>query len=74
MEQLELKPVESTNIKSVGYSEEIKTMVIEFHNGTKYQYEPVTLEGYNNLINAESISSFFYKNIRNNTNITTTKL
>lgn len=65
--------VTSSNIASVGYDEPTKTLEIEFHNGQIWQYEPVTLDGYNQLMGADSIGSHFYKHIRNNETLRATK-
>jgi len=63
------KPVVSSNITSVGYDEETKTLEVEFFNKKVYQYSPITQEGYSLLMNAESIGSFFARNIKNSPNI-----
>lgn len=63
-------PVTSSNIASIGYDEETKSLEVEFHNGDIYKYHPVTLEGYNNLMRAKSIGGHFYAHIRNNNTIT----
>lgn len=63
------KPVVSSNITSIGYDEETKTLEVEFFNQKVYQYSPITQEGYSLLMNAESIGSFFARNIKNSPNI-----
>jgi len=63
------KPVVSSNITSVGYDEETKTLEVEFFNKKVYQYSPITQEGYSLLMNAVSIGSFFARNIKNSPNI-----
>lgn len=63
------KPVVSSNITSVGYDEETKTLEVEFFNQKVFQYSPITQEGYSLLMNAESIGSFFARNIKNSPNI-----
>ena len=63
------KPVVSSNITSVGYDEEKKTLEVEFFNQKVYQYSPITQEGYSLLMNAESIGNFFARNIKNSPNI-----
>ena len=72
--KLEMKPVNSTNIISVGYNAEERTLVVDFHNGKRYKYHPVTEQGHRELINSDSIGKYFFKNIRGNKNITTTKM
>ena len=64
------KPVDSSNITEVGYDEQSRTLEIAFKNQRVYRYTPVTLEGYNLFLNADSLGSYFYKNIRSNEAIT----
>ena len=66
---MDRKTVVSSNINSIGYDGKSKTLEVEFYDGKVYQYSPITQEGYNLLMNAESIGSFFSKNIRNNKDI-----
>ncbi len=71
---LERKEVKSSNITSIGYDPKGKRLEVEFWNGKLYRYHPVTEEAYKQMMNAESIGSWFYKNIRNNENINTSQL
>lgn len=66
---MELKPVESSNIAAVGYDGSTQTLIIRFHNGAEYSYNPVTEEAKNNLLAAESIGAYFNKHIRTNKGI-----
>lgn len=66
---MERKPIESSNINSIGYDPKKMLLEVEFHNGTIYQYHPVTEEAYKELQNAESPGSWFWKNIRDNKSI-----
>ena len=66
---MERKKVISSNINSIGYDEGTRALQVEFFNQKVYQYTPITQEGYSLLMNAESIGSFFAKNIKNNPNI-----
>ena len=45
-------PVVSSNIKSIGYSEEDNVLEVEFINGSVYQYEDVPEEIYTELMEA----------------------
>lgn len=71
---MERKKIVSSNINSIGYDEESTTLEVEFYNLKVYQYSPVSREGYNLLMNAESIGSFFAKNIKNNKDIQCTEV
>jgi hypothetical protein len=61
---VELQPVESSNIAAVGYDEDAEVLYIEFKSGTTYTYEDVPYYIYEELLGAESIGSYFHKNIR----------
>lgn len=61
---MQRKPVSSSNIVSVGYNPEIKTLEVEFKGGGVYSYPGVTDNKYHELINADSIGSHFHKHIR----------
>jgi hypothetical protein len=54
---------DSTTIKSLNYLKEIKMLEVEFVRGVRYTYLDVPAEVYDALIFAESIGSYFNKNI-----------
>jgi hypothetical protein len=56
--------VSSSNLASVGYDVESKTLEIEFLNGGIYQYFSVPVTIYNGLMNASSHGQYFDKNIK----------
>ena len=56
--------VRSSNIRAIGYHEGKGLIKIIFKKGNEYLY-PADKETYNQLINAESVGSWFYNNIRN---------
>jgi len=60
---MERKPVNSSNLVSVGYDEKSKTLEIEFKNGV-YKYLNVSKEIYNKLMQASSKGRFVYRFIR----------
>jgi hypothetical protein len=57
-------PVQSSNLRSVGYDELQKILEIEFNSGGIYQYSNVPREIYSNLINASSKGKFFAHSIK----------
>jgi hypothetical protein len=61
---MDVIPVESSSLKSVGYDELTQTLTVEFHTGKKYSYGEVPVEVYNDLLEAKSAGSYFAKNIR----------
>jgi hypothetical protein len=60
----ERTPVTSSNLQSVGYDEESRTLTIEFRNGTVYEYADVPSEVHDELMNAESHGRYFHRRIR----------
>lgn len=63
-------PVTSSNIVAIGHDKATMTLEIEFHNGKVWQYQPVTEHAYLEMLKSDSITKFFNKNIKDNTNIT----
>lgn len=58
--------VNSSNILEIGYSIVDKILEVKFIKGTIYQYYEVLPKTFCNLIFAESIGSYFMKNIVRN--------
>lgn len=61
---VEMKPVESSNILEVGYAEDAGVLYVTFNSGQTYTYDMVPLSVYAELLAAESLGSYFHKNIR----------
>ena len=57
-------PVVSSNIASVGYDAAQLLLEVEFKGSGVYQYPGVSPEVFRQLVEAESVGSFFAKNIR----------
>lgn len=70
MAGIERTPVKSSNIRELGYDPDNKILEVEFINGSIYQYQPITLDGYHALLFSKSIGGYFYANIRNNNTLT----
>lgn len=60
---MEREPVGSSNLLSVGYDENSLTLEIEFKSGI-YQYYDVPQHIYEELINSNSLGSFFHRFIK----------
>lgn len=56
--------VSSSNLHSVGYDQETRTLEIEFHGGRIYQYSNVPTQVYEGLMNAGSHGRYFHQRIR----------
>ena len=59
---MERESVFSTNIKSIGYEDNV--LEIEFHSGGVYKYIGVTEEVYINFLNSNSKGQFFHYKIK----------
>ena len=60
------QPVDSSNLRSVGYDEQQKNLEIEFNSGGIYQYSNVPNEIYIGLMNSPSKGTFHHRFIKNN--------
>lgn len=58
--------VRSSNLESIAYDEEEQILRVRFKNGRVYDYYDVEWEVVEELINAPSVGSYFYHNIRTN--------
>lgn len=62
---IEMKPVKSSNIKSVGYDTESKALQIQFKNGGTYQYKDVPADTFDALLHADSVGKYYIARIQN---------
>jgi hypothetical protein len=58
-----LNEVQSSNIVKTEFDTETKSMIVEFKNGTRYQYENVPHEVYTRFRMTESQGKFFSSDI-----------
>lgn len=58
------QPVQSSNIRSVGYDPAELLLEVEFASGGVYRYQGVSRETYEEFIGAESMGRFFGGHIR----------
>ncbi|MGL4425565.1 MAG: KTSC domain-containing protein [Cetobacterium sp.] len=61
---IEIKVVDSENIKSIFYFSEKEELWVMFNNLGLYKYEKVTLKTVDKLRVAENVGEYFYHNIR----------
>ena len=57
-------PVESSNLKSVGYDAATQTLEVEFKNGGVHQYAGVPAATHTKLIKSSSPGGYFHVHIR----------
>jgi len=62
--EIERVPVSSSNLVSVGYDPDEKTLIVEFKGGALYSYSGVPKLIYDRLLASESKGSFFSSNIK----------
>lgn len=61
----DMKPVKSSQIKSIGYDATAKKLAVHFINGDNtYHYEKVDQKTFDALSSAESVGSHFHSHIR----------
>lgn len=61
---MDRKPVKSSNVKSIGYDPETRTLEVEYIGGGLYQHEDVGEEDHAALISSESVGSHLHKHIK----------
>jgi hypothetical protein len=61
-----INKIESSNIVETEYDTSNKKLVVEFKNGTKYEYEDVPHQEYTRFRNAESQGKYFTTEISKN--------
>ncbi|MCR4963730.1 MAG: KTSC domain-containing protein [Firmicutes bacterium] len=59
-----MQSVKSSNLAKVGYDAKHAVLKVQFTSGARYIYYDVPESVYRNLLNAESLGSYFYYNIR----------
>jgi hypothetical protein len=64
MQENFMQPVESSNLAAVGYNQDNEQLFIEFKNGNVYVYDNVPFPVYTDLMDADSLGSYFHKYIR----------
>lgn len=62
---VDMVPVSSSNVDSVGYNDEQQILYVRFLNGSLYIYKGVSTYEYDGLLNAPSVGSYLHRNIRN---------
>ncbi|WP_066504353.1 KTSC domain-containing protein [Abyssisolibacter fermentans] len=65
MNNVEMIPVSSSNVDSVGYDETNQIAYVRFLNGTLYIYKGVPQFEYEGLLNAPSVGSYLHRNFKN---------
>lgn len=66
MSEIEMIPIISSNVESIGYDEGTQTLRIKFLTGTIYEYKNVPIMEFEQLKNATSVGSYLNRNIARN--------
>lgn len=61
---MNLIPVESSNIKAIGYDESLNKLFIQYKSEKIYFYNDVSKEVYTSFLNSESKGKFYYSQIK----------
>ena len=61
---MQRQPVESTNVRSVGYDPATRTLEVEFRSAGVYQYSDVDEETFNQFMASSSKGKFLNKSIK----------
>jgi hypothetical protein len=59
-----MQPVESSNIKAVGYCQPTRDLFVTFKDGNTYMHKEVPQDIYDNMIDADSVGSFYHANVK----------
>lgn len=62
---MERTPVSSSSIRSLGFDPETGVCEVEYQNGVVYQASGMTAEQFQAILAAESVGSYYARNIRN---------
>ncbi|MDP2629667.1 MAG: KTSC domain-containing protein [Candidatus Harrisonbacteria bacterium] len=58
------EPIQSSDIKSIGYDPETRILEVEFHSGRIYQYANIGENVHHELMKSDSKGSYFNTHIR----------
>lgn len=61
---MEMVPVKSSNLASVGYDPDRKVLRVSFLNGKSFDYKSVRPTVFSELLAAESAGKFFHAHVR----------
>ena len=64
MKTIEMQPVRSSNIASIGYDPEAQALHVLFSSGGKYEYSGVSPEEHAALLDAKSVGSHLHTHIK----------
>jgi hypothetical protein len=66
MPDIEMIPVVSSNIDSIGYDVDTQMLRVQFNNGSVYEYMNVPAMEFEQLNSAPSVGAYLNRNIKGN--------
>lgn len=66
MSEIEMIPVVSSNVESIGYDESTQRLRVKFLTGAIYEYRNFPIMEFEQLKNASSVGSYLNRNIAKN--------
>jgi hypothetical protein len=66
MAEIEMIPVVSSNVDSIGYDPDTQTLRVRFNNGSAYEYMNVPAMEFEQLRSAPSVGSYLNRNVKGN--------
>jgi hypothetical protein len=65
MDNIEMIPVSSSNVESIGYDDNTQILRVSFLSGATYDYKNVPIHEFEQLRMAASVGSYLHRNIKN---------
>lgn len=65
MDNIEMVPVNSSNVSEVGYDEQNMIVYVRYIKGSLYIYKGVPRYNYEGLLYAGSVGSYLHRNFKN---------
>lgn len=60
---MEMRPVKSSNIHSLGYDADTRTMHVRFHSGKTYEYSDIPSDLHARIFNAKSVGGALHEHV-----------
>ena len=61
---IERTPVQSSNVKSIGFHNDTNTLAVEFKDGSVYHYHDVPKDVHEGLVTAKSVGGYIHANVK----------
>lgn len=61
---MEMTPVDSSNVRAIGYDDATSTLQVEFLNGSLYQYFDVPRHVFDGLLAADSVGRYLNEYVK----------